>query len=495
MQRYLLGLPIVLFCLVAAMQSGASEYYFDYNNNCREAYSHFMALRSDLGHKLIAKDAKVNPNNLMHEYLKDYDDCLLLLFNGDEQDYRRLKDNLGNRIDHLDNGDKDSPWYRLCKSGVYLHWAFVSIRYGDNLKAAGLFRKSFALIKDNKELFPDFEYNDVFYGLEEAALGAIPNDYKWIASIFGLKGDVKNGIAKLDRFVNAHKGNDLLFQEAYLYRAYLRFYLMSDKDGVWQEIKHINAGSSLLLHFLKINLALNNRHADYALEVLRDAAKLPQYASFPVMEYELAQAQYYKLDTSCIMSFKRFLGTYKGKLFVKDAHKKIALSYFLTNDIRAAQKYRDAIKRVGSTVVDADKQAMRFAKDDSWPNKSLYKASLLVDGGYYSQAHDMLGRYYKNGVVGVANKLEYAFWMGRVLDELGNKDEAIRYYRQAIKIGRDRRERFAARSALQIGFIYEDQGKRASAILMYKQVLSMEDHDYKNSIDQQAKAGINRLSR
>lgn len=473
----------------------AAEYYFDYNSNCREAYVQFMALRSDIGHKLVIKDAKINPGNLMHEYLKDYDDCLLLLFNGDDQDYRRLKSNLGKRIDLLDKGDRNSPWYRLCKSGVYLHWAFVSIRFGDNLKAAGLFRKSFALIKDNRELFPEFEYNDVFYGLEEAALGAIPNDYKWIASIFGLKGDVKKGIAKLDRFVSTHKDNDLLFQEAYLYRAYLRFYLMSDKEGVWQEVKNKNAGSSLLLHFLKINLALNNRHADHALEVLRYASKLPQYDHFPIMEYELAQAQFLKLDTGCITSFKRFLNKYKGELFVKDAYKKIALSYFLTNDMRAAQKYRLDIKSVGTTIVDADKQAMRFAKDHNWPNKQLFKASLLVDGGYYGQALALLQRYNKEGVDGIANKLEYNFWMGRVLDELGDKDEAIRYYRQSIKIGRNRQERFAARSALQIGFIYEEQGKTASAILMYKQVLSMDDHDYKNSIDQQAKAGINRLSR
>ncbi len=495
MQRHLIGVLTLILCFTGTVTLKASEYYFDYNSNCRKAYSYLMALRTDVGNEILAKEAKVNPNNLMHEYLKDYNDCLLLLFNGDEQDYKRLKGNLNKRIDELDKGDQNSPWYRLCKSGVYMHWAFVSIRFGDNLKAAGLFRKSFSNIKDNRALFPNFEYNDVFYGLEEAALGAIPNDYKWIASIFGLKGDVKKGIAKLDRFVKNHQDNDLLYQEAYLYRVYLRFYLMSDKEGIWQEVKDKNAGESLLLHFLKINIALNSRHADYALLTLKEAKSLPQYTRYPVMDYELAQAQYLKLDDGCISSFKSFLNSYKGSLFVKDAHKKVALSYFLNGDMRSAQKYRSDIKSVGSTIVDADKQAMRFAKDDSWPNRQLFKASLLVDGGFYNKAYDILQSYNDEGVVGIANNLEYNFWMGRVLDELGNKNGAMKYYRTAIKIGRDRQERFAARAALQIGFIYEEQGKRASAILMYKQVLAMEDHDYKNSIDQQAKAGINRLSK
>lgn len=454
-----------------------------------------MALRPGRGHEYLAKDAQVSPNNLMREYLRDYDDCLLLLFNGDEQDHKRLKGNLSKRIDLLDNGDKNSPWYRLCKSGVYMHWAFVSVRFGDNLKAAGLFRKSFVLIKENRALFPQFEYNDVFYGMEEAALGAIPNDYKWVASIFGLRGDVKKGIEKLDRFVDGHKESDLLYQEAYLYRAYLRFYLLSDKEGIWQELKDLEADGSLLLHFLKVNIALNSRHADHALEVLRDAAKLPQYDRFPVMDYELAQAQFLKLDSNCITTFKRFLGRYKGELFVKDAYKKLAQSYYLLNDMRSAQKYRADIRNVGSTIVDADKQAVRFSKGQAWPDRQLFRASLLVDGGYYKQAYRILSAFGKQDGNGIEEKLEYSFWMGRVLDELGNKDEAIRYYRQTVKIGKDRQERFAARAALQIGFIYEAQGKRASAMLMYKQVLAMGDHDYKNSIDQQAKAGINRLSK
>ncbi len=165
MHRYFLGVLIMICLFSGVSPSIASEYYFDYNSNCREACRHFMALRSDLGHKLLAKDANINPKNLMHEYLKDYDDCLLLLFNGDAQDHKRLKGNLGRRIDLLDKGDRNSPWYRLCKSGVQLHWAFVSIRYGEDLKAAGLFSTSVALIKDNKELFTSFEYNAVFYGL------------------------------------------------------------------------------------------------------------------------------------------------------------------------------------------------------------------------------------------------------------------------------------------------------------------------------------------
>lgn len=483
----------ILIVSVLCVSNANAQYVYDYNENCKKAYGSFLSLQPEKGQKYLSASNAQHPNNLMAVYLADYDDCLLLLFNGDKADYDRLKGNLDKRISLLAKGDSGSPWYRLCKSGVYLHWAFVSVRFGDNLKAAGLFRKSFALIKENRKQFPRFEYNDVFFGLEEAALGAIPNDYKWIASIFGLKGDIKKGAAKLNGFIARHNEDDLLYKEAYVYHAYLRFYLLTDKVGVWADLEKRQGNDDLLLQFLKANIALNSRHADDAIAVLDKAKTVQGYKNYPILDYEYAQALYLKLDKNCINYFKSFWSRYKGGLFIKDAYKKVALSYFLQGNQAAASKYKAMIADVGSTVVDADKQAARFVKESEWPNRELLKAHLLVDGGYYTEALTHLGKYKEQDFTGVADKLAYRFWMGRIFDELEEDAKAIAYYRSAIQMGRDRREHYAARSALQIGFIYEAQGKRASAILMYKQALNMDDHDYKNSIDQQAKAGINRL--
>lgn len=485
---------ITIFTCVFCSYSLDAKGYYDYNANCREAYGYFLSLQPAQGQALLKKDATAHPENLMGVYLADYDDCLLLLFNGDETDYERLKGNMSKRLGQLDKGDDKSPWHRLCRSGVYLHWAFVSIRFGDNLKAAGLFRKSFALIKENRRRFPDFEYNDVFYGLEEAALGAIPNDYKWIASIFGLKGDIKKGAHRLTSFLKKHNESDMLYKEAYIYTTYLRFYLLSDKVGVWDDLLKLDCDQDLMMSFLKANIAINNRHSDVAIRVLDSAKKLPLYNKYPIMNYEMGQALYHKLDRRCVSAFDAFLNKYKGGLFVKDVYKKLSLVYYLNGDQQKAQIAKAYINNVGSTVVDADKQAVRFASKKEWPNKELLKASLLVDGGYYNDALAVLQKYNETLFSNTADKLEFLFWMGRANDELGKDQLAIKYYQSTIVLGKDRKEHFAARSALQIGFIYEEQGKKASAILMYKRVLGMDDHDYKNSIDQQAKAGINRLT-
>jgi hypothetical protein len=44
-----------------------------------------------------------------------------------------------------------------------------------------------------------------------------------------------------------------------------------------------------------------------------------------------------------------------------------------------------------------------------------------------------------------------------------------------------------------MGFIYEQNNQKTKAINKFRECLSMKGHDFKNSIDQQAKAGLNRL--
>ena len=65
-------------------------------------------------------------------------------------------------------------------------------------------------------------------------------------------------------------------------------------------------------------------------------------------------------------------------------------------------------------------------------------------------------------------------------------------YLLAIRLGEGRTEYFAARSALQIAYIYEKEGKKDLAIRYFQQCINMKDHDYKDSLDQKAKAGIAR---
>jgi tetratricopeptide (TPR) repeat protein len=64
---------------------------------------------------------------------------------------------------------------------------------------------------------------------------------------------------------------------------------------------------------------------------------------------------------------------------------------------------------------------------------------------------------------------------------------------QTIKNGSESEYYYAANSALQLGLIYEKRKDYKKARIYYEKARSMENEEYKNSIDQKAKAGLSRI--
>lgn len=455
-----------------------------------------MALRFSEGNSTILAEMRAHPQNLMAVYIANYADCMLLLFNGDPKDYEKYYSHLDKRQKLLSLGSESSPWYRLTKASLYMQWALIHIRMGENFKAATTFRKSYVLLKENKKLFPSFDYNDIFLGVEEAVVGTVPDDYKWIASIFGMKGDVKKGVGKLEGFVRKHNQQEPLYYDALLFYTYLKFYLMSHQEDVWKLVSSeiFPTNNNLLFSFVKANLALNFRKAEVAQTTLAYMQQIPGYYSIPAFDYEMGNALAHRADKDALSYYKRFLANYKGNLFVKDAYYKMACIYYADGAGKEAERCKQQIKNVGSTDVDADRRAQRFAGELIWPNIILLKANWLIDGGYYNKALTQLAQYKEADFVSVPDKAEYNLRMGRIYDELGDDTKALAYYNRAIQVGKDRKEYFAARASLQTAFIYEKQNKEQQALYYFNQCLNLPVQDYKNAIKQQAKAGINRMN-
>jgi tetratricopeptide (TPR) repeat protein len=122
----------------------------------------------------------------------------------------------------------------------------------------------------------------------------------------------------------------------------------------------------------------------------------------------------------------------------------------------------------------------------------LLQSRLLSDGGYFEEALRSLQGVSSSSFAQPEDKCELAYRLGRIYDGLGRGDEAIVAYLTTIKTGEQLPAYYAARAALQAGYIYEGRGERDKAIAFFQKCLSLKDHDYKNSLDQRAKAGIAR---
>jgi tetratricopeptide (TPR) repeat protein len=219
------------------------------------------------------------------------------------------------------------------------------------------------------------------------------------------------------------------------------------------------------------------------------------YFQTPMWDFEIGYVKLHqlKLDTA-IHYFQRFIDSFKGKFYVKDVLQKIGWAYYLKGNKTEAEKYRLLTIKNGNTESDADKKAYRDAKKATWPNETLLKARILNDGGYQKEALSILKGKTIDSFPKPEDALEYAYRMGRIYDDMGKDDDGIEYYKLAIKLGKNRQEYYAARAALQIGWIYEKRGQKSLAIASFQQCLDMGDHEYKDSLDQRAMSGIKRCN-
>ena len=489
---------LCIICIFFFSGNAFSQKVYDFDTACKAAYYNITSLKINDGKKLIDRERQQNPENLIPDLLEGYIDFFVLFFNEDPAEYEARKVNFEKRLHDFDSGPKDDPFYRYAKALTYIQRAVVKIKFGERYSAGWDFKKANSLIKENKNKFPLFQLNNMVYGPVEVAIGTVPEGYRWITNLLGMKGSVSEGMQYMRNFINSNDTYAKLFSnEATFYYCYLLFYIENKPDEVFRLIqsKKLDIVNNHLLTYLAANLAINSKQTDFAKRIIESRNMSAEYFQTPMWDFELGYVKFHQLqlDTS-ILYFQKFLDTFKGKFYVKDVLEKISWAYYLKGDKTEAEKYRMLTLRNGNTESDADKKAYRDAKKKLWPNETLLKARILNDGGYEKEALAVLKGKTIDSFPKPEEALEYSYRMGRIYDDMGKDEEAIQYYETAVKLGKNRQEYYAARAALQMGFIYESHGQKPMAIASFQQCLNMGDHEFKDSLDQRAKSGIARCN-
>jgi len=471
--------------------------HFDFNSRCQQAYREIIQLKLESGARILDAEKKRDPSNLIPVFLENYIDFFNLFFNEDPALYLSKKDMLDNRIESMSEGPSSSPFYLFTRSVIHFQWAAIKVKFGNNWDAGWEFRRSFLQSKENQQKFPAFQPSVMLSGAMQVVAGTIPDGYKWLSSLLGIKGSLTGGMKQLECFLNAKDDWAALYHdEAVFYYLYLKFYIENQREQVFAFIRQnkLDVKNNHLYAYLAANLAINDQQSAYAEQVIRQRNNAAGYLDAPIWDLEMGYASLNHLEPDAHIYLERFIRNFKGKFYVKDALQKLSWYYYLQGDGAKAVNYRELVLHKGSMESDADKQAMKEAKSGRWPDKTLLKARLLCDGGYYGEALQSLRGKSSADFSSEEDKCEFAYRLGRIYDGLGRADEAVSAYLTTIKTGEYLKEYFAARAALQVGYIYEQRGNKSMATAYFQKCLSLKDHDYKNSLDQKAKAGIARVN-
>jgi tetratricopeptide (TPR) repeat protein len=474
---------------------GYGQKHFDFNPGCRQAYRAIVQLRLEEGGQLLAAERKRDPDNLIPEFLDNYIDFFRLFFNEDAAEYPAVKVRLERRLESMTEGPEASPFSLFTRSVIHFQWAAIKVKMGSNLDAGLEFRRSFLESQECRQKFPAFGPALMVSGAMKVVAGTIPDGYKWLSSLLGIRGSVRDGMGELDQFLAMNdEWSELYRDEANFYYLYLQFYILNKHDQVFAYIRQHNfdVRNNYLYAYLYANLCINDQQSALARQIIEGKSKAAGYLDMPVWDLEMGYASLNHLEPATPVYLERFLRRFRGRFYVKDALEKLSWYYYLQGNQAAADSLRREVIRRGTAESDADRQALKEARSGIWPDKTLLRARLLTDGGYLVEALRSLQGVSTSGFMRPEDRCELAYRLGRIYDGLGRKDEAIAAYLTTIKTGEGLREYYAARAALQVGYIYEGRGDCEKAIEFFQKCLSLKDHDYKNSLDQRAKSGIAR---
>lgn len=486
---------VLLFMLLFGPLSSSAN--FDFNANCLKAYQYIFELKLNSARQLIAAEKKIHPNNGIVPLLENYVDYFYLLATESKSEFERLEDNKSERLDKISDNDKNSPYYLYAQAEINLQWALIRGRYGSYLTAAREISKANTQLQENSKKFPGFHLNAKGIGLINALMGALPDGFlKSTLSTFGLRGNLQTGIAMLDRLAeNLPKSTyEHFYEETIFYYSFVLSDVAKSPQAYAKTMKYTNrmTDSSLLKCYLQAYVCYRTGHNDEAIQILANRPSGSIYQPFPYLDWLTGVSKLNKLDYSSAVYFERFLQSNKGVNYIKDAYLHLAWINLLRGSDSGYAANIAKSKSLGYEYHERDKQALNEAKSPM-PNKELLTARLLFDGGYLTKALSVLAGSKADDFVTAKDKAEYFYRLGRINDGLGKDDTALSSYQQAINTGKNLKYYYAAKSALEMGKIYETRKNEVKAKASFNLAISMSGHEQETSIENEAKQALRRI--
>lgn len=471
-----------------------SQTHYTMTDDMRQAYELAMSLRHDEAKEAIAHIQASDPDNLLRLHVENYLDFFTIFIQEEKSTFKQLEKNKKKRINQLNDGAKDNPWYRFVKAEILLQWALARSKFDQKYRAASEVYSAYKILEENNKQYPDFDLNKKSLSILHALAESLPG---YVRTIFGVDGSIEKGtdeIAYLAKQDQEQLG--VFYDEVTTIYAYILLFQNNKKQQAWEVIQSRPLGteSNPLACFVQANIAQKNGLNDEAISILQHRPSGAEFADFHYLDFILGKAKLNKLEPDAQVYIQRFIDNFQGQHFIKEAYQKLAWYELLINDdLLAYKKYMKLCADNGQDLVDEDKQAHREAKNKEIPNPELLKARLLYDGGYYQRAYTQLVTKAYLFDTESHDYLEYNYRMGRIAQALNSLTDALQYYGYAINLDKKGKSYMSCNAALQMALIYESQGGFAKAYSYLEKCLDLNPDKYKDGLHQKAKTAKERV--
>ncbi|MFN4298433.1 MAG: tetratricopeptide repeat protein [Thermaurantimonas sp.] len=393
----------------------------------------------------------------------------------------------------IESDREQSVHHLLARIEIYIYSGMLQVRLDNRLRAASDFLSAYNLAKTAYNQHPKDAVVRLVWGNMMATIGSLPPELRRYLSIIGYTGDVHKGLQLMK---SAHR---TIVQQReykpYLTKANLLYLITAkqlvDNEEVLPQTEGIYLNENFCTAVVCAKVLMEQGYNEAALTLLETNKPKPGQAKLHYYHFLLGKARLAAGRNDAEQSFVTYLKDYRGKHHIKATYKLLAWYYLLKDEAEKADSLMQLIPQVGQAVIGPDQQAEREAKDPL--NKTLIKARVLFDGGYLSEALEVLQADTALDCCQTdAEKAEYFYRLGRIYQKQGLIYLAIDAFEKAVEAN-SATSFNRANAALQAALLYEKIGRRDKAKMNFQKCLAMKNFPYQEGLHQKAKAGLDRV--
>ena len=483
------GLTACFFLLFQTLF--AIDHLWQFSPELQKAYQLVLNLQPE---QALAHLNKVNGKSeeLHKMYILSLNETIDILVTEDAKRLQQFEANFKERILFLDKLPK-GPDILFLQAELNLQRGFNLLNMEQEFNAVFAIRRAYNLVQECLKKYPDFIPIKKTYGVIQVMVGSVPDKYAWFMGLLGMHGQVTIGQKQLSELRNSK--SSLSLEATILFftvKGFINQQFAEAAQGMKECLKE--QPDNRLVLFIAINMLMKDSQAENALVLFSTLDKYAQGLPLYYIEYLRAEALLQKGEyEKSIAAFQKFQKGYRSTSFKKDSYYKISLCYWLMDDEAKAKLNFDKAKVSGKANAEPDKYAAKQLEESGFPNKKMLKARLYTDGGYYPQAAASLQSLSISELKTSKEQTEYYYRKARLAHKTQDLTTAKTLYQQSISMTQDNPWYFGANSALQLGYIAQEQKDFVSAKKYFEQALRYKRHEYKNSIDNKAKAALEQI--
>lgn len=480
------------------LQPGQLKASFVFSAPIQKGLEAAVAMHKSEVAKQLQLEKAARPDNSLILLVEDYQDFYHLVLAANPNAFKAAQKRLDTRLLALERDKSKGAWQLFAKGRMHIQRALLHGIQKNYFTAAIQLNKANSAISELRKVYPDFLPGQREKALLDVVFGGVPDQYKWVASAVGWRGNEKQGMLVLKSIVAKMEGSPYkaLTDESRIMVACILGFTKDQEKAAWHVLSASSelAKTNLTGMYVMARLGGKAGRTEEVVQLLLNRPNAPNYHLFPFLDFNLASAFLHQNDPRALNYFEIYLASNEPRLFKKTALLGIAYYYLLKDDHDAVYATLARKEMKGPNYNESDEQAYLEAQSIliALPQVDLLRARLQYEGGYYEKAWITLESLQPDQL-SATELLEYHYRRGQVLNDWGKLEQAISPYKQAIAMGKNNGNYLPANACYRLGIIYEKQGQNGTAIHYFERCLQFDNHPYAWSLSFKAKAGINRL--